>query len=74
MIERIPPEDQPARNPGLYEADRHCGVCSAVLNRNNPRERCAPCQLAAMPAAELIAEAPNSMEITPMPDLPDWAA
>jgi hypothetical protein len=68
MIEHIPLRDQPDRNPGLYEANRHCGVCSCALSRNNPRSTCAPCQLAAMPAAELIAEALDSMEITPMPE------
>lgn len=56
MIEQIPEHLQPQRNPGLYEAGRLCGVCRAVLSRNNPRTKCAPCQLAAMPAAEVIAE------------------
>ena len=74
MVEKIPQHLQPERNPGLYEANRPCRACSAVLSRNNPRDICAPCQLASMPAAELIAETLNSMEITPMPDLPDWAA
>jgi hypothetical protein len=75
MIERIPLTDQPERNPGPYEADRHCGVCSAVLSRNNPGPRCAPCQLAAMPEAELVLEAMNrvtdAMDITPMPTVED---
>ena len=71
MIEQIPLHLQPERNPGLYEANRLCGVCRAVLSRNNPRTTCAPCQLAAMPASELIAEVLDSMEITPMPSIED---
>ena len=74
MIEHVPLRYQPDRDPGPYEANRPCGVCSAVLSRNNPRDICAPCQLAAMPAAELIADTLDRMDITPMPDLPDWAA
>jgi hypothetical protein len=71
MIEHIPPEDQPKRSPGLYEAKRLCRVCRCVLSQNNPHERCAPCQLAAMPTAELIAESLDSKDITLKPD---WAA
>jgi hypothetical protein len=73
MIERIPPQDQPDRNPGAYPQGRACS-CGAILRTTNPGPRCAPCSLASMPAAELIANTLNSMEITPMPDLPDWAA
>jgi hypothetical protein len=73
MIEHIPLEDQPERNPGAYPHGRAC-CCGTKLNRNNPGPSCHSCQLAAMPSAELIAETLNSMEITPMPDLPDWAA
>ena len=69
MIERIPQHLQPKRNPGLYEANRPCRVCRCVLSQNNPRDICAPCQLAAMPAAERIVETLDSMDITPPPDL-----
>jgi len=73
MIEQIPKHLLPERNPGAYPQGRACR-CGCVLSRNNPGPLCQPCSLDVMPAAELIAETLNSMEITPMPDLPDWAA
>ena len=54
MIETIPQHLLPERDPGIYEAGRTCSVCHCLLSRNNPRNRCAPCQLAAMPECEVI--------------------
>lgn len=31
------------RDPGPYEADRHCTGCGARLSRYNPLDLCAPC-------------------------------
>ena len=73
MIEQIPKHLLPERNPGAYPPGRACS-CGTILNTSNPGPSCAPCQLASMPAAELIADTLDRMEITPMPDLPDWAA
>lgn len=53
MIETIPLHLQPERDPGPYPKDRAC-PCGAILNRNNPGDRCAPCQLASMPECEVI--------------------
>ena len=44
------------RDPGPFPANRPCPDCGAYLNRSNSGPRCAPCQLAAMPDAEVIAE------------------
>ena len=53
MIIQLPTAE---RNPGPYDAQRECRVCGCFLNRSNPHSRCAPCQLAAMPDSEVLAE------------------
>lgn len=54
MIIQIPKRHMPVRDPGPYPKDRVCSSCPTVLNRNNNTDMCAPCQLAAMPACEVI--------------------
>lgn len=44
----------PDRDPGPFPAERRCVSCRCFLSRNNPRGRCAPCELAAMPACEVV--------------------
>jgi hypothetical protein len=44
----------PDRNPGPYERKRPCADCGAFLLTTNPGPYCAPCELAAMPACEVI--------------------
>ena len=51
MIIQLPIAD---RDPGPYPAKRRCLVCRCFLSRNNPRGRCAPCELASMPVCEVV--------------------
>ena len=68
MVEKIPTAYLPQPDPGPYEPGRVCSHarCGCLLSRNNPGPKCAPCQLASMPAEELVAEV---IDISP-----DWAA
>lgn len=49
----------PDRNPGLFPEGRRCVVCRCFLSRNNPAERCAPCELASMPECEVVSLTPE---------------